>query len=379
MNFLIEQYAADRGLTLKHSYLREQFEGEITDRIIAKIRRLVAVGDYTLGAPVDDLEQDFANLTGSSFAIGVGSGTDALRLSLLAIGLEPGANVLTPAFSFVATPGAIVAAGLNPEFCDIGEDLNIEVGLYSGNTSDIGAIVPVHWAGRVINLDRIRSFFPSVPIIEDACHAILGHTDGRRAGVMGHTAAFSFHPLKNLNVWGDGGVITTSDEDVADRVRLLRNHGQRDRDHIEIFGQNSRLDSIQAIVASEMLPELERITTARRRNASLFDTYLEDVPEITLLPRRANEFEVFHLYQVRAEKRDSLITFLREQRIDAKVHYRIPLHLQKAAKNLGYQEGDFPNAERAARELVSLPVHEFVQPSDVEYMAEKIRDFYDSK
>jgi dTDP-3-amino-2,3,6-trideoxy-4-keto-D-glucose/dTDP-3-amino-3,4,6-trideoxy-alpha-D-glucose/dTDP-2,6-dideoxy-D-kanosamine transaminase len=378
LDFLIKQYTADGALQLKHSYLKEQFSGDVRDRILERIGILADRGDYTLGAAVEELENKFTSLTESSYAIGVGSGTDALRLSLLSIGLEPNSRVLTPAMSFVATAGAIVGAGLRPEFCDIGEDLNLDTGAFSGNSSEISAIVPVHWAGRVMDLTKMDSQFPGIPVVEDACHAILGQTDGLKAGKMGLAAAFSFHPLKNLNVWGDGGIITTDDDRLADRVKLLRNHGQRDRDHIEIFGHNSRLDSIQAVVAIEMLQLLDLITQCRRRNSFFLDELLLDVPGITLLPRRDNEFEVFHLYQFRAQRRDDLVVFLRDYGIDAKVHYRIPLHLQEAARELGFQKGDFPNAERAAEELVSLPVHEYIQPSDVELMAAKIRDFYEA-
>lgn len=376
MNFLPNQYAKDSLLEMKHSYLTEQFSAEVTDRILEEIRLLVQVGDFTLGTVVDSLEKKFAEIAGTTHAIGVGSGTDALRLSLLALGLETEAKVLTPALSFIATAGGIAGAGLRPEFCDIGEDLNLDWKAYSGDREEVSAIVPVHWAGRPINVESLEMTFPDVPVIEDACHAIMATTDGRQAGSLGVAAAFSFHPLKNLNVWGDGGIITTSDPDLNEKLRLLRNHGQEDRDTVKMFGHNSRLDSIQAIVALEMLGKIGEITQSRRKNAAMFDGLLGTVEGVTILPRRDSEYEVFHLYQIRAQNRDQLVQYLRARGIDAKVHYRIPLHLQEASRYLGFAKGDFPKAEQAANELVSLPVHEFITPQMVEFMSQEVRTFY---
>lgn len=377
-NFLPSQYEDDKKLSVQHNYLAEQFADK--DLILEKIREVVTRGDFTLGREVDKLEEAFAQLVGAKHAIGVGSGTDAIFLSLRALDLQPGDEVITTSFTFYATIGAIVTAGGTPVFCDIQDDFNIGVsGIKQLITEKTKAIVPVHWTGRPCDMDEMIEISEEfgIPIIEDACHSILAEYKGRKTGTFGITGCFSFHPLKNLNVWGDGGIITTNSDEMNAKIRLLRNHGLTDRDHCEIFGYNSRLDTIQAVVANHLLGKIEGITNARIEHANYLDTGLNDVPGISIPERIISLKEVFHIYSFMAENRDALAEFLRKNGIDAKVHYPLPMHLQPAAQYLNYNKGDFPNAENAASRTLSLPVHEFVTPKDLDFMISKVKEFYD--
>jgi aminotransferase EvaB len=376
-NFLPSQYENDEKFSVQHNYLGQQFSDK--DLILEKIKEVVTRGDFTLGREVDRLEEAFAKLVGAKHAIGVGSGTDAIFLSLRALNLQPGDEVITTSFTFYATIGAIVTAGGTPVFCDIEDDFNISIsGIKKLITDKTKAIVPVHWSGRPCEMKEMIEISEEfgIPIIEDACHSILAEYHGRRTGTFGITGCFSFHPLKNLNVWGDGGIITTNSDEMNSKIRLLRNHGLTDRDHCEVFAYNSRLDTIQAVVANHLLDKIEAITNARITHARYLDSGLGGVKEINIPKRDADIKEVFHIYSFMAENRDALWDFLRNNGIDAKIHYPIPMHLQPAARYLNYKKGDFPITERVANQTISLPVHEFVQLQDLDFMISKVKEFY---
>jgi aminotransferase EvaB len=376
-NFLPSQYENDEKFSVQHNYLGQQFSDK--DLILEKIREVVTRGDFTLGREVDRLEEAFAKLVGAKHAIGVGSGTDAIFLSLRALDLQPGDEVITTSFTFYATIGAIVTAGGTPVFCDIEDDFNISVSSIKKLITDkTKAILPVHWSGRPCEMKEMIEISEEfgIPIIEDACHSILAEYHGRRTGTFGITGCFSFHPLKNLNVWGDGGIITTNSDEMNSKIRLLRNHGLTDRNHCEVFAYNSRLDTIQAVVANHLLDKIEAITNARITHASYLDSGLVGVKGINIPKRDASLKEVFHIYSFMAENRDALWDFLRDNGIDAKIHYPIPMHLQPAARYLNYKKGDFPITERVANQTISLPVHEFVQLQDLDFMISKVKEFY---
>ena len=225
------------------------------------------------------------------------------------------------------------------------------------------------------SFQKISSEF-SIPIVEDACHAILASRSGINAGTIGQIGCFSLHPLKNLNAWGDGGFICTDDKAIEEKLRLMRNHGLESRDSCVLFGYNSRLDTLQAVVANHLLLKLPNLTKKRIKNAHMLDKMLGKIKQISL-PLRSKEInEVFHLYCFQAKNRDELVEFLISNGIDAKKHYPIPMHLQKAATYLGYKKGDFPIAERLADSTISLPVHEFVSPEQIEKMGNLVRSFY---
>lgn len=376
-NFLPDQYDRTQPLAINHNYLHDQFAD--VDAILAKVREVVVQGDFTLGRAVDRLEEHYAKIQKAKYAVGVGSGTDALRLGLIACGVKPGDEVITTPFTFYATIGAIVTVGARPVFVDIGDDYNIDPArIAAAITPKTKAIMPVHWSGRPCLMDEIMKIAGKhgLKVVEDACHAVQATLDGKYAGTLGDAAAFSFHPLKNLNVWGDGGILVTNDAKIADYVRLIRNHGLIDRDHCEIFAFNSRLDTVQAVVADHLLDKLDHITASRIANAQALDKALVGVNQVNPPMRNPRIKEVFHLYCLECERRDELQAFLIAKGIDAKVHYPIPMHLQPAARSWGYKAGDFPRAERLCANIMSLPVHEFITPSQTAEMAARIKEFY---
>ena len=376
-NFLPEQYRRTGQLPINHNYLPAQFADHA--EIFRKIEQLLVSCDFTLGEAVDSFEASFAALQGARHAIGVGSGTDALFLSLKALGVREGDEVITTPYTFYATIGAIVTAGARPVFVDVRDDLNIDPSrIESAVTDRTRAILPVHWSGLVCDMGPIRDIADrhGLAVVEDACHAILAHDNGTMAGTVGNAGCFSMHPLKNLNVWGDGGVVTTNDEELHRKLCLMRNHGLINRNETAMFAYNSRLDTIQAIVANELLKKIEHITERRIQNASTLDAALAEVPQIRTPPRAAHKKQVFHIYCFLAERRDELQAFLVSQGIDAKVHYPIPMHLQPAAREFGYGRGDFPKAEHICDNVMSLPVHEFIGQREREFMVQKIEEFY---
>ena len=377
INFLPNQYNEEKSFKVNHNYLTDQFSDY--DDIFEKIKKVVLNNDFTLGNDVDLLESEFSELIGVKHAIGVGSGTDALFLSLKSLGIKDGDEVITTPFTFYATIGAIVTAGAKPVFADIRDDFNIDpYEIEKKITSRTKAILPVHWSGKPCKMDVINDIARNygIHVVEDACHAILAKYKNRNAGNLGDIGCFSFHPLKNLNVWGDGGIITTNNTELRDKLRLIRNHGLSGRNSCEIFSYNSRLDTIQAVVARHMLGKIDNITNKRINNANFLDQGLSYIKKLKIPKRDKNIKEVFHLYMFECERRDELKSFLNDNNIDAKIHYPVPMHLQPAAKEYNYQVGDFPKSEEACSKVISLPVHEFISKDDLEYMIQKIREFY---
>jgi len=378
-NYLPEQYEEDNKLPINHNYLKEQFRE--SEEILSDIKKLIQRTDYTLGKAVNDVENKFKVLTNCQYAVGVGSGTDAILLSLKAIGVKYGDEVITSPYTFYATVGAIVSVGAKPVFVDISDDYNIDVDkIEKAITTNTKAIIPVHWSGLLCDMIKISDIAKkhNIHIIEDACHAINADRDGNKAGTYSLSACFSLHPLKNLNVWGDGGFIVTNSKTFYEKIILLRNHGLIDRDTCKIFSCNSRLDTLQAIVAMHLIKKIDHITDKRIANANFFDEKLSSISEITIPSRIPNAKQVFHIYVIRTKKRNELRKYLIDNGIDAKIHYPIPMHLQPAAKEFGYQEGDFPNAELTCKSVLSLPVHEFISKEQQDYVIQKTKIFFNN-
>jgi len=365
-------------MRVRYSYLPQQFED--VEEIFAAIRTHLKTCRLTLGPEVEQFEQSFASLIGARFAIGVGSGTEALTLSLRALDIGHGDEVITAANTFIATVGAINATGARPVLVDVTPYFTMNPALLERTiTAKTKAIIPVHLTGEVADMDPILDIAQRhhLAVVEDACQAISASYRGRTAGTMGMMGTFSLHPLKNLNVWGDAGVIVTSDPTLNARLRLLRNHGLGTRDEVEILGYNSRLDSIQAIVGNWLIRQVHDITNQRLANAAVYDQALGDLGEaLRMPPRRADVRRVFHLYQLYAERREELLRYLREQGIEAKVHYPIPLPLQRGLAHLGYQRGDFPETERQAASLITLPVDQHLSETQQRYVIDMVKQFY---
>lgn len=377
-NFYPKQYQETGQFPINHNYLPKQFSDH--EDIWQKVKEVVIEGDFTLGSAVDKLEQSFATINDGLYGIGVGSGTDALFLSLKALGIGAGDEVITTAFTFYATVGAIVTAGATPVFVDIGDDFNIDANkIEAAITSKTKAIMPVHWAGVPCDMGKINAIAKQhdIHVVADACHAISATLDGKGMAQHSHLTCFSMHPLKNLNVWGDGGIIITNDEELTKKLGLMRNHGLMNRDECAMFAYNSRLDTIQAVVAQHLIDyKLNETTDGRKRNAAYLDQKLSSVTQANIPGRASNKESVFHLYMGTFERRDELQKYLNTCGIDAKVHYPIPMHLQPAAAHLGYAKGDFPNAEFVADNCLSLPVHEFISQEHCDFMVQSIVNFY---
>lgn len=365
-------------MKVKYSYLEEQFEDH--EAIFNAFDDLIKTGDYTLGKPVIEFEKRFADLIGARYGIGVNSGTDALFLSLKTIGAGAGDEVITSPNTFIATVGAIVASGARPVFVDITDEYTIDPKLIEkAITPRTKALMPVHYAGHPADMDQIMLIGRKhgIPVIEDACQAITAAVNDKCVGTFGITAAFSLHPLKNLNVWGDGGIIVTDSEEIRDKLILLRNHGLETRDQVAIFGYNSRLDSLQAIVGNHLIRNIHAITEARIKWAQKIDLGLAELKDFITIPRRrANKKYVYHLYMIMCKDRDELLFHLNQRGIEAKIHYPIPLHLQPAAAFLGYKQGDFPVAESQSKSILTLPVHQHLTERQIDYVIEKIKEFY---
>lgn len=282
--------------------------------------------------------------------------------------------------SFIATAGAIVAAGAKPVFVDVWADYNIDVSLIEkAITSKTKAILPVHLTGNPADMPAIIEIAAKkgLYVIEDAAQAAAASIDGKPVGTFGDIGCFSLHPLKNLNVCGDAGVLTTKSKTIYEKIKKLRNHGLKNRDEIEFFGYNSRMDTILAGVANYVMEKLEDTTDARIENAEIYDSKLKELSEFILLPPRKTKVkQVFHTYIIRAKKRTELIEHLNSCGVETKIHYPIPIHLQKPCLQMGYKKGDFPVCEAQAKEILSLPVHQYLTFDLINYVLDLIKTFY---
>jgi dTDP-3-amino-3,4,6-trideoxy-alpha-D-glucose transaminase len=342
--------------------LKAQYRAIQSD-IDGAIRRVLESTGFIMGPEVANFEKAFAEFCGAAHCVGVASGTAALELALRALGVGPGDEVITVAHTFIATAEAISAVGARPVFVDVEPDsYNLDPQwLADAITEKTKAIVPVHIYGRPANMTAINGIAAAhgIPVLEDAAQAHGATWGDGRAGTLGDAACFSFFPGKNLGAYGDAGAVVTNRQDVADQVRLLRNHGRKSKYVHEQRGYGERLDALQAAILSAKLPYLEQWTEARRRLARRYSEKLAAFELV--LPEAANGANpAWHLYVVRVpsqEERDALVEYLVSQGIEAGVHYPVPLHLQPAYADLGYRRGDFPVTERVAETCVSLPIY----------------------
>jgi dTDP-4-amino-4,6-dideoxygalactose transaminase len=362
---------------VRYSYLSQQFADP--SEILDGIRELVKTGLFTLGPKVGEFESRFADLIGVKHAIGVGSGTDSLKVPLRALGIGHGDEVITTANTFVATVGAIAEGGATPVFVDCDDSFCMDVAQVEAKiTPRTKAIMPVHFTGETVDMPRLMEIAQrhNLAVVEDACQSILGEAAGKRAGTWGIAGGFSLHPLKNLNVWGDGGVIVTNDDAFAEKLRLLRNHGLSNRDEVEVLGYNSRLDSLQAVVGLWLIGSTQEITAQRIANAAYYDAAFATIPGVKVPPRRAGAKRVFHLYMIFAEQRDALYEHCRARGIQAKIHYPVPIYRQPALARLGYRHGDFPVTDRHADCVISFPVDQHLSRAEQDEVIAAVRDFY---
>ncbi len=356
--------------------LAKQFAGlesELTEAFLEVGRS----GVYIMGEKLEEFESAAAKFCDTSFAVGVADGSNALFLVLKAMGVGPGDEVITATNSFIASAWVIAATGAKPVLVDVGNDLNLhEENIAPAITARTRAIIPVHLTGRPAPMDEINTlaqkhnFF----VLEDAAQAIGAKYKGRRVGSLGLAAGFSLHPLKNLGVYGDGGLITTNDSSLNAALRKLRNHGLKNRDECEIWGFNSRLDAMQAAFASIKLKRLDAWNHRCREIASQYRNGIKDFVEVPI--DQDWEESVYHNFVIRTEYRDELMQFLKDHGVDTRIHYPIPIHLQAAAKDLGYLKGAFPNAERYALSMISLPIYPELGNDEVQYIVDVIKQFF---
>ncbi len=360
-------------LDLKAQYLAHRQE------IDTAILGVIDAGHFILGPNVKALEEEVAAYVGCRFGIGVASGTDALRLALAALEIGPGDEVITTPFTFVATANTVSHAGATPVFVDIDpRTFNLDPDLVEkAITPRTKAIVPVHLFGQTAEMEPLRAIARrhGLRIIEDAAQAIGAEEAGQRAGSLGDIGCFSFYPTKNLGAYGDGGMVTTNDADLAERVDMLRRHGSKKKYYNEILGFNSRLDEIQAALLRVKLRYLDEWTENRQRVARRYNELLAGLPVETPY-ERPNVRHVYHQYTIRAPRRDELQAHLKAQGIGTMVYYPVPLHRLPLYAGLGYGEGSLPVSEQAAREVLSLPMYPELTDEQVERVAEAVGRFY---
>jgi len=347
--------------------------------LLEAISQTLDEGQFVLGPSVAAFEKRFAELCGVKFVIGVGNGTDALTLALRALDIGPGSEVITAPNSFIASASAIAMVGAKPVFVDVGEDYNIDPDkLCAAITSRTRAILPVHLTGRAADMTRIGQIATErgIPVVEDAAQAVLAEHRGRRVGSFGAAGCFSLHPLKTLNACGDGGVVTTNDPVLADRLIVLRNLGLRTRDDCVAWSGNSRLDSIQAAILLVKLRYLEQWTRGRRANAAFYQKALAGIPGVATPADRPGEYAVYHTFVIQATRRDELKAFLLSRGIETSIHYPVPIHLSRAAAELRLGPGSFPVTERQAGRVLSLPVFPELTQEQRELVAAAIREFF---
>ncbi len=364
-------------MKVRYSYLPQQF-GNCPD-LWSKLKKFVKSGDFTLGKPLLEFEKKFAKLIGTKYAIGVNSGTDAIKLSLKTLGIKHGDEVITAANTFVATVGAICELGAKPVFVDCDDSFCMDVNLVERKiTKRTKAIVPVHFTGYMTNMIALNKIAKKydLPVVEDACQSILASINNKNSGTWSDFGAFSLHPLKNINVWSDGGIIVTSNKKYYEKLKLLRNHGLIDRDNVEICGYNSRLDTFQAVVGNWLIPTAKKIANKRIQNANFYDQKLGKIKGILIPPRIKNYKIVYHLYIVFAERRDELLKYCQKKGIEAKIHYPIPMYRQNAMKFLKHKKGDFPVSDYHAKNIISFPCDQHLSKKEMSHVVKCVREFY---
>ena len=358
--------------------LKAQYNS-LSKEIDEALLRTTRSSAFILGPEVTKFEQEFAAYCQADHAIGVDSGTSALELILLALGVGPGDEVITAANTFIATVLAITSTGARPVLVDSDPTTyNIDVAkIEEAITNKTKVIMPVHLYGQPADMDAISLIANEhdLFVVEDACQAHGAQLNGNRIGSLGQASAFSFYPSKNLGAYGDGGMVVTNDKAIADSIKNLRNYGQSKKYHHETIGFNRRLDSLQAAILRVKLKHLNHWNESRREHAEEYNRLLKDVDVET--PKLLEGVEpVWHLYVIQTNERDQLRDYLSSCDIQTGIHYPIPIHLQKAYQNLKYQEGDFPVTEKYAQQILSLPMYAEMTSSQIQYVVDSINEFF---
>jgi len=349
----------------------------LMDELMATVADVAARSAFTLGAPVDQFEREFADWCGSRFAVGVSSGTAALELALRALEIGPGDEVIVPTNSFIATAEAVSAVGATPRLVDVDAEtslLTAEI-VAAALTPATRCVIPVHLYGRTVEMGPLSELCDEhgLFLIEDACQAHGSVYEGRPAGSLGHVGCFSFYPTKNLGAWGDGGAVVTSDHELATQLRLLRSHGEGTRHHHEMASGTHRLHAIQAAILDVKLPHLDRWTDQRRAAGAVLREALADTAVTVPAPVAADGDHVFHLFVVRTADRDGLREHLGELEVASAIHYPTPIHLQPCYADL--DQGPLPVAERLATESCTLPIFPSITEAELASIVNAVSSF----
>ena len=356
--------------------LKKQWLDERND-LLPIINEVFESADFIGGYALDKFEENIARFCGTKFACGLNSGTDALILALSLSGIGRGDEVITPPNSFIASTAAIIHIGAKPVFVDVLSDQNIDPSkIEIAITKKTKAIMPVHLTGRMCDMDPIINVARKygLVVIEDAAQSVGSKYKGKLSGSIGDVGCFSTHPLKNLNACGDGGFLTTNNEDIYNKAKSYRNHGIQNRNNVTHFGGVSRLDNLQAAILNYRLGKLKDVTKKRRVNAKAYIDGIKN--EDLFIPDEKNsEYNVYHTFVVQTKYRDELKEYLSKNEIDTAIHYPVPIHLQPAAKKLGYKVGDFPVAEKQSKEILTLPVNQYLERIDLERIISVINQF----
>jgi len=350
----------------------------IKDELDDRLKDVFGSSSFILGPNVEALENEVADYIGTKHAVGVASGTDALHLALVASGIKKGDEVITTPFTFIATAEAISYVGAVPVFVDVDEHtFNMDVKLLRTKvTPRTKAILPVHLFGHPANMGKVLEFANThgLKLIEDCAQSFGASYKFTKTGSFGDAGCFSFFPSKNLGCYGDGGMVTTDSDKVAEELRSLRNHGSKVRYHHDTVGFNSRLDEIQACVLRVKLKRIDDYNRLRRERAKQYTEWLWSVNGVTTPVEQKGYLHVYHQYTILSPKRDSIMKALSEKGIASAVYYPIPLHLQKCYKSLGYRKGEFPVTERLAEQVLSLPMYPELPPEDVDLICGTIQE-----
>ncbi|MEH7522584.1 DegT/DnrJ/EryC1/StrS family aminotransferase [Bacillus sp. JJ1503] len=361
--------------------LSEQYQ-ELKEEMLTALDQVMSSSRFILGDNVKKLEADVAEFSNVSHGIGCANGSDAIHIALQAAGIKSGDEVITTPFTFFATGGSIVRAGATPVYVDIDPvTFNIDPAkVEQAITEKTKAIIPVHLYGQMADMEELRKIADkhNLAIIEDAAQAIGAKQNGKTVGELGTAATYSFFPTKNLGAYGDAGMIVTNDDQVAENCRVIRVHGSKPKYYHHVLGYNSRLDELQAAVLNVKFPHLNKWSELRREKAAVYTQLLnEQLGDLVKTPVvKEGNYHVFHQYTIRVEKRDELQAFLKEQGVQTMIYYPLPLHVQPVFKDLGYQEGDLPESEKAAKEALSLPMFPELKQEQQEYVVAKIKEFY---
>lgn len=358
--------------------LKAQY-ASIKEDVAAGLQNVLDNTAFAGGPFVAKFEKEFASFCESNFAIGVGSGTEALWLALLGLDIGTGDEVITAPNTFIATAEAITFSGAKPVFVDIDEqtyNMNPEL-LEAAITPKTKAIIPVHLYGQTADMDKIIQIAKAynLYVIEDACQAHGAKYKDQHAGSIGDAGCFSFYPGKNLGAYGEAGAIVTNNQQLIETIKMFRDHGQKEKYYHSMVGWNARMDGFQGAVLSVKLKHLDQWNQSRRKNASLYDKLLADLPPIVPPVEADYARHVYHIYAILIDNRQQLMDALAKEEISCGIHYPVPLHLQAAYSSLGYKEGDFPIAEKCASQLLSLPMFPELTTEQIEYIVEKIKSF----